>query len=1096
MITDNSDKTSGFFANPLPIVMMVLLSAGVLVNNIQLESARPTDPEHIKFIPSFQQDVEARLWQDPFAAVERYQKSISTGKNKDEKNIDNGTDIHTPNKLNEHILNVFTNSTVKSSSKPVTLTVVAVSVFGDSFVEAAETRRRHRFAVVSALGIHNYYPDGEDSIGYFNFSLTDSKTDSKQVAVPYEWYTQKKSPELHSYILVLWLNESEFGKDPVKKIDKLIGKLSPDEKIMLDVKLVGPTGSSMLTEIVDKLGKAPDSKNQKEYILPNRRGTLKIFSHGATISNCKLPLGKSNNNNNDTLWGCIGDAKGNVKDQLDIPAAVIRTTGTDDSLSALLLWELWQRGVNHEHVFFVNKKKPDCNHGLVLIGEHGSIYARTLTQNLTNGFLSLCEPQKNSSNLVRTFTYLRGLDGTLPDIDKSDTKASHKDNEGKSKELSEQLKKGPLEHAEGRSQYDYLRRLTEEIEELDSNKEFAKNGIKAIGIIGNDIYDKLLILQALRGRFKDKIFFTTDLDARYLHADQKEWARNLLVASNFDLKLHSALQQSTLPFRDSYQTAAYLSTLMALEAEPTGGWNNKMGAWLNPQVFEIGRTEAVHLASPTIKFLTKWNYNVHNKYLSTNFEESNHKDIDKSNKHNECKREHWVNCSNIEPVRPSNTLSIKYQIFYVISSICLIGLIALVSRNVHQKWPVAKKWLFSLDIKSRKILFAGIFMLLILFLLPLLIRVAIDYFIINKYLDVEPFRWLEGVSMWISLFLRYIGFVLTFILLLASIVYIHHGASSISRDYLLDQKLEPPNTLKKRKKIAAMLNGPFFDSASFNIHDSADSSDTKISTLWQTYIRVTSLPETISWILLCYFIACLATWMMFLASGSWPSFPHRGWFVEMLYYPLIFINITVFCLAIFWVSYQSRSCAQFIKMLKNIMKNGNLQWPDEFLMRKEREFGIPKDHLTDYLGFELMRRAAQRIRWLIYLPFVSILFVIIARNDLFDAMDFPLTLVIVIGITLIFALSSEVVLHRCAVTMRFTVLNRYEERLMKILAPQQEKLQPSASAEQIKLLMDRIRNNNKGVFVPIYEQPAIRALLLPFGGFGGAQLMEYFISNT
>ena len=207
---------------------------------------------------------------------------------------------------------------------------------------------------------------------------------------------------------------------------------------------------------------------------------------------------------------------------------------------------------------------------------------------------------------MRSFSYLRGLDGMLPDIDKSSANAPRKDDNGKSKDLRAQLEDAPPEHAEGRSQYDYLRRLGDEIARLDSDKRFAENGVKAIGIVGSDVYDKLLILQALRSRFKDKIFFTTDLDARYLHADQKEWARNLVVASNFDLSLRPALQQSTLPFRDGYQTATYLAALMALEGKPLDYWNGKMKDWLRPQIFEIGRTGAVHLASPSVPDLKKW----------------------------------------------------------------------------------------------------------------------------------------------------------------------------------------------------------------------------------------------------------------------------------------------------------------------------------------------------------------------------------------------------------------------------------------------------------------------------------------------------------
>ena len=52
---------------------------------------------------------------------------------------------------------------------------------------------------------------------------------------------------------------------------------------------------------------------------------------------------------------------------------------------------------------------------------------------------------------------------------------------------------------------------------------------------------------------------------------QKDWSRNLIVVSSFGLTLDRILQKSTLPFRDTYQTAIYLATLMALERDPKLG---------------------------------------------------------------------------------------------------------------------------------------------------------------------------------------------------------------------------------------------------------------------------------------------------------------------------------------------------------------------------------------------------------------------------------------------------------------------------------------------------------------------------------------------
>jgi hypothetical protein len=97
---------------------------------------------------------------------------------------------------------------------------------------------------------------------------------------------------------------------------------------------------------------------------------------------------------------------------------------------------------------------------------------------------------------------------------------------------------GFKEPAIGTNQYDYLRRLALQIAELDwSLKRDDRGSIKAFGILGNDYFDKLLILQALKERFPSQLYFTTDLDAGYLDAKVFRWTRNLVVAAPFGLTL-------------------------------------------------------------------------------------------------------------------------------------------------------------------------------------------------------------------------------------------------------------------------------------------------------------------------------------------------------------------------------------------------------------------------------------------------------------------------------------------------------------------------------------------------------------------------------
>ena len=123
--------------------------------------------------------------------------------------------------------------------------------------------------------------------------------------------------------------------------------------------------------------------------------------------------------------------------------SIVRTIGTDDVLAAALLWELWQRGVNRKLVYkdllvanIVQSPRrvrtlqalcPGCADGLVLISEWDSEYARALSRNLSEGFQARCRAGGETTSAVRWFTYLRGLDGILPDIDKTSANVPRKD---------------------------------------------------------------------------------------------------------------------------------------------------------------------------------------------------------------------------------------------------------------------------------------------------------------------------------------------------------------------------------------------------------------------------------------------------------------------------------------------------------------------------------------------------------------------------------------------------------------------------------------------------------------------------------------------
>jgi hypothetical protein len=968
------------------------------------------------------------------------------------------------------------------------ITVVAVSVLGGSFNEAAESRRRSRFAVVSALGFHDYHPEDADAIGYFDIKPTEPNPTPRPLTVPFEWF-EKRSADSNktSHVLVLWLDENKlFTARPLHSLHTFVNELffppewgwkvhpplqgAHTKQLLTMVKLIGPAGSEKLVGLV----------REKQNPDPLHTGiTIDAFSPSATISKCAL---NASGESKDTIpWNCF--MKENLPSLENLTALpIVRTTGTDDVLSAALLWELWQRGVNRDQ----------CDDGLVLIGERDTEYGRTLLKHLEDGFSARCANKPNGNHNapqadkrpVRTFSYLRGLDGVRADSDKSGSKAPPKDENSKSKDLRAQLEDAPPEHAEGRSQFDYLRRLADEIDRLDDDKSFAKKGVKAIGLVGTDLYDKLIILQALRNRFKTKIFFTTDLDARYLHADQKDWTRNLVVASNFGLSLHPALQGTTLPFRDSYQTATYLATLIALE-EPSFSWaldignwrppalqperyfpppppfkfnwGRKTEEWLRPHLFEIGRTEAVHLASPSTEDLTVW--------LNTLTNPEGIVSLPKSTK---CDN-NLATCEHIEPDWPLRNISSEHlPAILLVFALCSL-LVALADRSVNETLRAA----FGASSRERKR--AWVMMGLAIAVVAVL---AILLYAVKSLMQDslakgigEPFVWLEGISAWPNLAIRFVG------LLAVLGLWCLFGIKMQHQKNLISKELEIPLTkarTPKRSWWSAVWTGPHLDLASFE-------NDGKVTTLWQNYLWATRFREMVWWIGASIAITLVSVFTM-VHLWDMPSFPHRGLLVLNLHSYLFRLHTIVFWLIIFWIGYETRACMQFINTLSDVRN----EWPEELLFRKAKETGIPRAHLDDYLDFQLIVRTTQRIQSLIYLPFVSIFVLMLARSNFFAAMDLPLPFVLIVGFALTYLLYSAQLLRKSAEKMHTTVLKNYETL-------QSTPTWPPVHTEQIDRLMTRIRNTNTGVFAPFTQQPALQALLLPFGGYGGVQIIEYLV---
>jgi|GEM_PF-3502730 len=374
------------------------------------------------------------------------------------------------------------------------------------------------------------------------------------------------------------------------------------------------------------------------------------------------------------------------------------------------------------------QQDPDCRvdvsirDHVALVFESDTTYAR----GLKNSFVqSLCREDAVGAPLgdqidqlieacrrrreSLSFSYFQGLDGeggAKPKFDNA--RAGKQGSVGNAPTSLEDLirltRPEPTKASFADDQTDYLERIAAEMQHRDQNLRRHQQSIRAIGLLGGDVFDKIMLLTALRPRFPDAVFFTTELDNRYVDGTADPLiARNLLIASNFDLKREPGVQRFIPPFRSSDQTAYFSATLAALEPEEPNSPVSYQH-YGRPRLFEVGRTRMVPL------------------YRSNNEPEANGCPPD-----NDDSKSELCGASSSWSLPPCHRL-IPWLLLWCIVGFSVIALAPTESRG----------------------------------LLVLLMIVAFLGFLLiwcGGYHSTEPFSWTEGVSIWPTEFIRLIAIV-------------------------------------------------------------------------------------------------------------------------------------------------------------------------------------------------------------------------------------------------------------------------------------------------------------------------------------------------
>jgi hypothetical protein len=390
----------------------------------------------------------------------------------------------------------------------------------------------------------------------------------------------------------------------------------------------------------------------------------------------------------------------------------------------------------------------------------------------------------------------------------------------------------------------------------------------------------------------------------------------------------------------------------------------------------------------------------------------------------------------------------------------------------------------------------------------------------------EPLRWLEGVSAWPSHLLHLTALVVaivyadrTWYAALDSLRQIEILLAGESFDWAAaaaqgaSPAAGPRSVLQwlRDRLIITWHHGRRVDAGHAKAAAGSGSSapdDIAFSRLWQEYrlrgAGMARLLRVLLWTLVTVALALLTAAL--IDRGFRLDVPARGETHRFLVSAgQIAAMLALAVLAVAVADSTTLAC-RFIRFLNR----GRSIYPREVIERQAKAFGtenrelwctvVPgagvvagnRGHtlLDDWLDVRVIAERTDVIARLIIGPFVVLAVIIVARSRLFDAWSLNLVLATIAGGFLIWMVVLATTLKMHAEKLRATALERMQADLRWL----------KGSGEQFKPLVDPfarliedVESNRKGAFAAIFEQPLVRAILVPLGGAGGVQFFDYFL---
>jgi hypothetical protein len=1033
-MADNKPKVELPWGTLLPLLAVL---AGVIASYKPLVSERPSISNEKTAPVIAEQDVDARLWQDPFGV---------TQKQKAQSEIEKGPEGKKSHQL--AALAQLLNERVNTFKEGKVL-LLAVMLDAGPYSEQAESRLRARQAVLEGLSESGFTPVDGEHIGFVTANWppeTDNAPSPWLPAPPacaasaevergllLPWEECEAIDTAHNVfppgtkrIVVVWLPAVNFNPYPLRYFAGLIAQLAPaDIRDKIDVKLVGPANSTGLNYMVREVRYNLDCVTVP---LQQALSGLSIISPRATASDDTILSAADSPTPSPSPQGTPYQS---VKEFVEtasenfIPRGglrFVRTVAPDDWVLDKLIQELARRGIYVSSQMTLDGRPiPSKLSDVVVLTEWDTPYGRSLKASFEAKALGKSTGDGEVRQRVHPDVYLRGIDGRLPGDQSKDTQ--------REQEQKTQLGQNAVavEATEGLNQSDYLRRLARQIKEDNVAWQRDGSGIRAIGLLGSDVYDKLMILRALRPQFPDAVFFTNNYDAHFERRDDWEVTHNLVISSPFGSTLPEVyVHQHIPPFRDSNQTSMYVGTLVA-----TGRLKEEEAVCLSwqPRIFEISRRGAYDLSPPwylwqpgesKITFESHYNQNEKPKTWFQN----------------------WL-------LGPG-----------IIRRLIIIAL-AVLAMAVWISVTIARRTLAgggTAPERLKRALVSTVFWLvcggpLVIFVVALATQC---------WAPEEPLAFFSGISVWPTEMLRLVAFMLAIFFMFKASFDLRANARRIEAGYLFTPL--PLTPFRWRDLGIGFEHWQMKDAARRSRFSAEDAWHAYLcrNKFWPRFIRIGTL-----FVLYCIFAFTV------LQLSPQPLAPARGATAFTIDTVVFYLTGIGLLLLTFYVVDAIQLNSNFIRMFgREVTK-----WGRSVVDRSHRSPPLTEEELSAYHEIFFVAQRTQAVAPLIWYPLIVLTLLVVARASIFDNWTWPASLLLIYGITAASALGSAILLRRAAEQLRETALN--DLRRFRLVGQESE-----AKRQTFDELIAEIRDLKAGAFAPLTDQPFIRAILFPGAALG------------